>query len=60
MVCYRQCGPVMGLNLELCKEGLLLSIPSVYLCDCMHNLIWKWLQRSKFEALYESGAEWPC
>lgn len=28
--------------------------------DCMYNLIWKWLQRSKFEALYVSEAEWHC
>lgn len=59
MAHYRQCGLVKGPKLRVCKEGLLLIL-SVYLWDCIYNLIWKWLQRSKLEGHYECEAEWPC
>lgn len=55
----RQCGLVKGPKLRACKEGLLLIL-SVYLWDCIYNLIWKWLRRSKLEGLYECKPEWPC
>lgn len=57
MADYRLCGPVRGSAFRLCREGL--SILSVCFCDCVYDLIGKWLQRSKFEALYAREIEWP-
>lgn len=57
MVHYRQCGPVMepGLRVVQCEPP---SLNPVF-CDCMYNLIWKWLQSSQFKSLFESGAKRP-
>ena len=59
MTHFRPCGLVRGPKFREC-EGCLLLVLWVCLCDCMCNLIWKWLQRSQFEALFISEAEWPC
>ena len=59
MTHFRQCGLVKGPKIREC-EGCFLLILWVCLCDCMCNFIWKWLQRSQFEALYINEAEWPC
>lgn len=55
MAHYRQCGLVKGPKFRVCKEGLLLIL-SVFLHDCVYNLIWKWLQRSIFEGRSECKA----
>ena len=59
MTHFRPCGLVRGPKFREC-EGCLLLVLWVCLCDCMCNLVWKWLQRSQFEALFISEAEWPC
>lgn len=57
MVHYRQCGPAMGPEFRVvqCESPSLNPVS----CDCVCNLIWKWLQSSQFKSLFESGAKRP-